>query len=143
MKIQSLLNPLGGDHHEYRSSASPTKTNMPRSSATYTSAPKRQKPPRDAPVFTEGSKFKGKINYLPHEAGDDLELVAQHRRFQLYPMGEIGKYCRHIPYNSEKKDFMAKTGRESFEGTQTHRPASPPNADTSYSLSIHVQGPRR
>ena len=143
MKIQSLLNPLGGDHHEYRSSASPTKTNMPRSSATYTSAPKRQKPPRDAPVFTEGSKFKGKINYLPHEAGDDLELVAQHRRFQLYPMGEIGKYCRHIPYNSEKKDFMAKTGRESFEGTQSHRPASPPNADTPYSLSIHVQGPRR
>lgn len=119
MKIQSLLNPLGGDRHEYHSSASPTKTNMPRSSATYTSAPKRQKPSRDAPVFTEGSKFKGKINYLPHEAGDDLELVAQHRRFQLYPMGEIGKYCRHIP-------------------VQPHHPMLIPP-----SLSIHVQGPRR
>lgn len=97
MKIQSLLNPLCGDHYEYHVSATPIKTNMPCSSATYTSASKRQKLPKDAPIFTEGSKFKGKINYPPHEAGDDLELAAQHRRFQIYPMGEIGKYCRHIP----------------------------------------------
>lgn len=31
-------------------------------------------------------------------------------------MGKIGEYCRHIPYNSEKKGFLERTGRESFEG---------------------------
>lgn len=28
----------------------------------------------------------------------------------------IVEYPRHIPYNSEKKSFLEKTGRESFEG---------------------------
>ncbi|OCK76325.1 DNA-binding domain of Mlu1-box binding protein MBP1, partial [Lepidopterella palustris CBS 459.81] len=115
MEIQSLLNPLCCDRKERHSSPSPTPTSMPRSFAPYAPASKRQKVPKDAPIFTKGSKFKGKINYPPHEAGDDEELAAQHHRFQIYPLGEIGKYCRHIPYNSEKKDFMAKTGRESFE----------------------------
>lgn len=31
-------------------------------------------------------------------------------------MGHIAEYPRHIPYNSEKKTFQEKTGRESFEG---------------------------
>ncbi|KAN0087393.1 Transcription regulator HTH, APSES-type DNA-binding domain containing protein [Elaphomyces granulatus] len=30
-------------------------------------------------------------------------------------MGQISHYPRHIPYNSEKKSFLEKTGRESFE----------------------------
>ncbi|KAF2178237.1 DNA-binding domain of Mlu1-box binding protein MBP1 [Zopfia rhizophila CBS 207.26] len=80
-----------------------------------TSAPKRQKIPKDAAIFTEGSKVIGNINFPPYEAGDDKQLASQHRKFQIHPMGEISKYVRHIPYNSEKKDFMAKTGREAFE----------------------------
>jgi hypothetical protein len=116
MKIQSLLNPLCGDHHGYRSSSSPTPISMPYRHAPNTSAPKRQKIPKDAAIFTEGSKVVGQINFPPYEAGEDEELAKQHRRFHIHPMGEIGRYVRHIPYNSEKKDFLAKTGREAFEG---------------------------
>jgi hypothetical protein len=31
-------------------------------------------------------------------------------------MGDIAEYARHIPYNSDKKSFQERTGRESFEG---------------------------
>ncbi|KAF2867005.1 hypothetical protein BDV95DRAFT_503948 [Massariosphaeria phaeospora] len=118
MKIQSLLNPFCGDHHGYRSSESPTPATQPRSVVPIASAPKRQKIPKDAAIFTEGNKIVGPVNYPPYEAGDDEDLAAQHRMFQVYPMskGDIySKGVRHIPYNSEKKDFMVKTGREAFE----------------------------
>ncbi|KAM5438470.1 hypothetical protein MferCBS31731_005047 [Microsporum ferrugineum] len=35
--------------------------------------------------------------------------------FEIHPMGHITEFPRHIPYNSEKKSFLEKTGRESFE----------------------------
>jgi hypothetical protein len=89
---------------------------MPRPAAPNTSVPKRQKVPKDAAIFSEGSKLVGFVNYPPYEAGDDKDLAAQHRRFQINPMGEImRKGARHIPYNSDKKDFMEKTGRDAFE----------------------------
>lgn len=81
------------------------------------SALRRQKAPKDAPVFSEGNKIVGHLNYSPHEAGSDHDLAAQHRKFQIYPLGEIQKKgVRHIPYNSDKKDFLDKTGRDAFEG---------------------------
>lgn len=66
-------------------------------------------------MFVKG-KAKGDVRYPPHETVDDPELVAEQRRHQIYPMGQIKDYPRHIPYNSEKKSFLAKTGREAFEG---------------------------
>jgi len=54
--------------------------------------------------------------FPPHEAGDDNELAAQHKKFQLFPMGEIASYVHRIPYNSDKKTFLEKTGRDAFEG---------------------------
>lgn len=67
-------------------------------------------------MFSEGNKTVGIVNYLPHEAENNEELLAQHRRFQIYPSGEISKKgVRHIPYNSDKKDFLEKTGRDAFE----------------------------
>jgi hypothetical protein len=72
--------------------------------------------PKDAAIFADGSKIVGYVNYPAYEAGDDQDLAAQHRKFQINPMGEIMKRgARHIPYNSDKKDFMEKTGRDSFE----------------------------
>ena len=116
MKIQSLLNPLCGDRPGYRSSGSPTPATISQSQKPCTSAPKRQKVPKDAAIFTDESKIQGIINFPPFEYGDDEELDDQHHKFQIYPMGEIlTKGARHIPYNSEKKDFMLKTGREAFE----------------------------
>jgi hypothetical protein len=84
--------------------------------------PKRQKVPKDAPIFSEGNKIVGIVNYPPHDAGDNKALIAEHERFQVFPLGEIHKRgVRHIPYNSDKKDFLNKTGRDAFEGMPPSR----------------------
>ena len=117
MKIQSLLNPFCGDQPGYRSSESPTPAAISHTQVPCTSAPKRQKVPKDAAVFTDESKITGVVNFPPYEYSDDEELAVQHSKFQIYPVGEIlTKGARHIPYNSDKKDFMNKTGRQAFEG---------------------------
>lgn len=69
---------------------------------------------KDAPVFREG-RIRGELRYPPCEERDD-ELAAIHEKFQIHPMGKIEQYPRHIPYNSDKKNFQEKTGRECFEG---------------------------
>jgi hypothetical protein len=78
----------------------------------------KHKMPKDAAVFTK-SKPKGAINFPPYESLDEASLRLV-RKFQVYPLGKIREYSRHIPYNSGKKDFYEKTGRESFEGTYHH-----------------------
>jgi hypothetical protein len=60
-------------------------------------------------------KAKGVINFPPFEALDEAAL-REVRRFQVHPFGSIQDTCRRIPYNSGKKDFYSKTGREFFEG---------------------------
>ena len=76
---------------------------------------KRQRLAKDAAIFTK-CRPRGKVRFPPHEAGGDDALSAQYKAFQIHPMGNIGDYCRHIPYNSEKKSFLTKTGRDCFEG---------------------------
>lgn len=73
------------------------------------------------------SKAKGIVNFPPFENLDEGSL-REIKRYQVYPYGKIQEYCRHIPYNSGKKDFYEKTGRESFEGklfpiTQSNAPS--------------------
>jgi hypothetical protein len=120
MKIHSLLNPFCGENYGFRSPASPVQPSMPCSDPPNV-MPKRLKVPKDAPIFSEGNKIVGIVNYPPHEAGDDHDLAAQHQRFQVYPLGEIHrKGVRHIPYNSDKKDFLDKTGRDAFESKSSH-----------------------
>lgn len=118
MKIQSLLNPFTAcdNRNGSRASESPIPAPMPYAVAPYVSLSKRQKIPKDAPIFSEGTKIVGHVNYPPYEGGEDESVAYQHHRFRLFPMGEIRKKgVRHIPYNSDKKDFLDKTGRESFE----------------------------
>ena len=69
---------------------------------------------KDGAVFAKG-KIKGEVNFPPFEQFDG-ETIREVQRFEVYPLGKIQEYCRHIPYNSEKKNFLEKTGRESFEG---------------------------
>ena len=114
VSIASLLNPLPRSFQEYRETSSPC-------SSAYTSSPsspsppgKKQKMSKDMAIFAKG-KTRGEIRYAPCEIQDE-EVAEQHAAFQLYPIGHISDYCRHIPYNSEKKQFLEKTGRESFEG---------------------------
>ncbi|CAN9087616.1 unnamed protein product [Alternaria alternata] len=128
MKISHLLNPFCGGPDDFRSSKSPTPACYP---VTTVDVPRRQKIPKDAPIFSEGNRTVGNVNFPPHEAGDDQELLQQHRRFQIYPLGEIfRKGVRHIPYNSDKKAFHEKTGRGAFEMFQyTYKR---PNEDKEY-----------
>ena len=118
MKIQSLLNPFIAcdNRNGSRTTESPVPAPVPYAAASYVSMPKRQKIPKDAPIFSEGTKIVGHVNFPPYEGGEDESITYQHHRFRLFPMGEIRKKgVRHIPYNSDKKDFLDKTGRESFE----------------------------
>ncbi|KAK0701788.1 transcription regulator HTH, apses-type DNA-binding domain-containing protein, partial [Lasiosphaeria miniovina] len=62
-----------------------------------------------------GSKPKGVVNFYPFEEGLDEASLREIRKFHVEPFGEVSKTCRRIPYNSGKKDFFRKTGRESFE----------------------------
>ena len=70
---------------------------------------------KDGAIFAKG-KIKGDLNYPPFEGGLDEDAMREVQKFRVYPLGKIEEYCRHIPYNSEKKNFLEKTGRESFEG---------------------------
>lgn len=70
---------------------------------------------KDASGGLVKSKAKGTVNFPPFENLDDASM-REINRYQIFPFGNIEEYCRHIPYNSGKKDFYEKTGRESFEG---------------------------
>ncbi|KAF4456967.1 hypothetical protein F53441_982 [Fusarium austroafricanum] len=60
------------------------------------------------------SKLRGQVRFRPFENLDELSLE-EIRKFRVKPFGHIQETCLHIPYNSGKKDFFEKTGRESFE----------------------------
>ncbi len=61
------------------------------------------------------SKPKGIIRFPPFEELDAAAL-REVEKFHVRPPSNMRDFCRHIPYNSGKKDFYEKTGRESFEG---------------------------
>ncbi|KAF5240280.1 hypothetical protein FAUST_4444 [Fusarium austroamericanum] len=60
------------------------------------------------------SRLRGQVRFPPHEHLDEVALQ-EIRRHRVTPFGNIHETCLHIPYNSGKKDFFEKTGRESFE----------------------------
>lgn len=60
-------------------------------------------------------RVKSPVNFPPYEALDEVAL-REVRRFQIHPFGSIQDSCQRIPYNSGKKDFFSRTGREFFEG---------------------------
>ncbi|RDL33765.1 DNA-binding of Mlu1-box binding protein MBP1 [Venustampulla echinocandica] len=121
LSVASLLNPAPlepqGTGTKLPSSPSPSFRTSPSTCdspqlSSYTSN-KKQKMSKDGAVFQKG-KIKGEVNYPPFEDLDD-EAMREVRKYHVYPIGEIQEYCRHIPYNSEKKSFLEKTGREGFE----------------------------
>ncbi|KAK3997392.1 hypothetical protein QBC44DRAFT_94151 [Cladorrhinum sp. PSN332] len=63
------------------------------------------------------SRPKGNVNFAPFE---DLEAASLQAVFEfgIFPFGRIMETARRIPYNSSKKDFYQKTGRESFDVIQ-------------------------
>ncbi|KAI1426810.1 hypothetical protein F5Y12DRAFT_793539 [Xylaria sp. FL1777] len=119
LSLSSLLNPAppgsssGNGFPLSPELSSPTDSYAEESAFLDRSAVPKHKMPKDAAIFTKG-KPKGAINFQPFENLDEVSLH-QTRIFQVYPLGKIREYSRHIPYNSGKKDFFEKTGRESFE----------------------------
>ncbi|KAI3328334.1 hypothetical protein F4824DRAFT_506683 [Ustulina deusta] len=119
LSLSSLLNPAPpgpSNRNGFPLSpelSSPTDSCAEESAFPDRSAIPKHKMPKDAAVFTKG-KPKGAVNFQPYENLDEVSLH-QTRIFQVYPLGKIREYSRHIPYNSGKKDFFEKTGRESFE----------------------------
>lgn len=58
---------------------------------------------------------QGSVNFPPFENVDEStrqKILA----CNIPEFGCIASSCEHIPYNSSKKDFFAKTGRECIEG---------------------------
>lgn len=74
---------------------------------------------KDAPKFERGETI-GTVKYPPYETSD-AELSRHFKDFRIFPSSGIAAYPRHIPYSSDKKDFMLKTGRDSFEGMLSRR----------------------
>src|SRR5690242_2737420 len=113
MNIQSLLNSPGSPIRPTRKENS---THPLPSSQCYSASravTTTQKLAKDAPIFVEGIKVAGHVNYPPHEACGDHDLETKHRAFSVFPLGEIQKKgIRHIPYASDKKDFLEKTNRK-------------------------------
>lgn len=131
--IESLLNPLpdrtGPKHHHeddanisyfHRSSISSLPdhqmSNTFNQSQSQTPPTKKPRVAKDAPIFIPGS-VRGEVRYPPCVDQVEPTLTEEHAKFSIYPpVEEIADYPRHIPYSSEKKSLMEKTGRESFEG---------------------------
>jgi hypothetical protein len=64
---------------------------------------------------TANSRQHGPVHFPPYEdlSGDAYNEI---RRFRVRPLGQIRRSYEHIPYNSSKRDFFSKTGREGIEG---------------------------
>ena len=95
-----------------------------------------------AATFVKG-KPKGEVNYPPYEIQDEA-TAAEHKKFEVQPIGRIGEYPKRIPYNSEKKTFQKKTGMDGFEGRCHHLkwPVWRRSSPMVLSLSVHLQNAR-
>lgn len=58
---------------------------------------------------------RGRLNFPPFEGQSD-EIRRQVAAFHIQNYGNIRQQCKHIPYNSGKKDFQFKTGRDCLDG---------------------------
>ncbi|KAG0649510.1 hypothetical protein D0Z07_4562 [Hyphodiscus hymeniophilus] len=116
LSVASLLNPV---KPEMRGTPQPTNSSPSLMSPSHGSpmlsstSIKKQKMTKDGAVFAKG-RVKGEVRFAPFEQFD-AGTTREVQRFEVYPLGKIQEYSRHIPYNSEKKNFLEKTGRESFE----------------------------
>ena len=147
MKIQSLLNPSAMESpSDTNNSASPPLTpaytaaestafSTPQSTTTAPDfAGKGQKRVKEDNSYTSSGQ-RAAVIYPPfeiHERAlclskvDQDELYRKHRQFKVKVPGKdgaghIADHTRHIPYSSDKKDFLEKTGRDGFNGKPSQR----------------------
>ena len=122
--IKALLNPTTSFSHDREQAKqkqpprllSPINSSFLKDTSPSPSPHKKPKICKDQPVFTRGP-VRGQVRYPPHQYKDQT-LSAYHQQFDMFPMEDLEAYPRHIPYNSEKRLFQDKTGRDFFEGKQ-------------------------
>ncbi len=119
MSVASLLNPVTSENEP----RTPFHTSC---SMLYDPEPsprmpllRKQKLCKDEATFIKG-KPQEEVRYWPCEYQGG-HVAAEHQKFSLFPIGHITEYCKHVPYRSEKKKIISRTGREGFHGS-THRP---------------------
>ncbi|KAJ5918045.1 hypothetical protein N7454_010420 [Penicillium verhagenii] len=123
--IKDLLNPLPEDpvpktsqsaepsqNNKWLPLPQPSRNSQPRLPALKPAREAKSKTPKDGAIFKIGKPI-GEVRYPPCEDRDEA-LLQIHREYKLYPLGNISDFPRHIPYNSQKKDFHEKTGRDCF-----------------------------
>lgn len=123
LSLKTLLNPAPPSQDgpfSFRPSPTPPSPTFSTATDTSNSALNRSiMPPvrvSKDPGGLAKSKLRGQVNYPPFENNLDELSLREMRKFRVKPLGSIQQNCLHIPYNSGKKDFFEKTGRESFEG---------------------------
>ena len=114
ISVASLLNPALEEAHPFPSPQTSTRDTPEFSSPSSPPPTKKQKMAKDAAIFTKSGP-RGEVRYKPFEKYDS-KTMAELEKFSIMPLGRIGEYHRHIPYNSDKRGFLEKTGREAFEG---------------------------
>ncbi|KAL8851968.1 MAG: hypothetical protein Q9221_003179 [Calogaya cf. arnoldii] len=112
LSVASLLNPLTPAAEQQNPLPSPCSTLYTPEASPPLPHMKRQKLCKDEATFVKG-KPQMEVNYWPCEYQDNT-AAAEHRKYNVYPIGQIADYCKHVPYRSEKKSFLSKTGREGF-----------------------------
>ncbi|KAH6895424.1 hypothetical protein B0T10DRAFT_215968 [Thelonectria olida] len=111
--IETILNPAPSGREAsqaFKSSPSPAFSPLPVMNCPPMPPMRTTKEPSNLAK----SKLRGPMKYPPFENIGEQALY-EIRRFRIVSFGRIHQTCSHIPYNSGKKDFYEKTGRESFE----------------------------
>jgi hypothetical protein len=122
ISVKSLLNPSAAEPRDTQPQSTPSSPYQPASvsysgpvsSKALTLRLKMSKEARD-PCDT---KINGIVNFPPFEDLDEI-ILEEVRKYGVHQLGQIATRPRHIPYSSEKKNFLGKTGREGFEGAQS------------------------
>lgn len=112
--VSSLLNPSPPSSDYLNDSGEASSRSHTPAYTTLSSPPKKQKMSKAAATFVKG-KPKGEVNFPPFEVQDQTTAM-EHQNYEVQPIGQISDYPKRIPYNSDKKTFQQKTGRDGFEG---------------------------
>ncbi|KAL8775573.1 MAG: hypothetical protein Q9209_000069 [Squamulea sp. 1 TL-2023] len=104
LSVASLLNPLTPAVEQPNPLPSPSPTLYTPQASPHLPHMKRQKLCKDEATFVKG-KPQIEVNYWPCEQQDE-KAAAEHRKYNVYPIGQIAEYCKHVPYRSEKKSFL-------------------------------------
>ena len=114
--VASLLNPLPPSIKSSHKPQALPRSRVSSSDSAF-STRKKLKMSKGATLPVK-AKPNGKVRYSPCDLRNDV-VKAEHLKFHMEPVSSIKDYPRRIPYNSDKKTFQERTGRDAFEGNWT------------------------